>query len=599
MFKRLKSNTILSWFCKSFSRKIMSILLISMSLVTGFVSIVYYHSTIDILQKEYIKSNKQLLAEVSQTVNRYYDQLDSITQSLYRNTAFIDNLRRHQEDYSALSYNEHTIKSILYSDDAIQYIYFYEPYSKNLYSYSRENMSYISFPKLEQEEWYQRTLNDDRFFYISPLHKFINYTNFGTLKDEEVFSVNRAIRYYSTGEIIGMISMNYDTSYLEKICQNLISPNGYTAILDEDLAPRLSTYPDNLIPDNIIGNIKQSDSDNGYYKYTMDGTSRILLWNSSDGLYLLKDIPFKELSQNAVIVSRITFSFSAIVFILSLFIAFYFSRSVTYKLKMLTRDISAFGNGNLSINANDYGTDEIGTLARAFNDMTEKINELINLEYKAKVLKKSAELRALQAQIKPHFINNTLQALGTLGLKKGAVDVYYMANALAKMLRYTLKSSTELVPLETEIENMDHYLYIQKILWNDRLKVDLQVDKAAENRLVPVFILQPLVENAIKHGFDDSMEGMIHIEITLIDSSLSIKVEDNGRGIPSASLKMLKEWLNEYDELSDSEEHTGIRNIVGRIRLIYGTETDFTIDSHPGEGTCIHIILPDKEHKDV
>lgn len=94
------------------------------------------------------------------------------------------------------------------------------------------------------------------------------------------------------------------------------------------------------------------------------------------------------------------------------------TRSVTRKLKRLTETISEFGNGALTIDETDYGNDEIGILATASHDMTERINELINLEYKAQVLKKSAELQALQAQVKPHYINNALQAMGTLGLKK-------------------------------------------------------------------------------------------------------------------------------------------------------------------------------------
>lgn len=590
-----KVHALYAWFCGSFSRKIMITLLICMSFIIAFLSITYYYSTIELLQKEYIDSNEQLLNEVNQSVARYYSQLDETTRSLYSNTTFIDNLRTHQTDYVSIAYNEQAISNILRSDDAIRYIYFYDPYTQNLHSFSRENVSYTFYPDLEKESWYQHTIKDPHYFYITPLHTFTNYTNFGTLKDETVFSVNRAIRYYVTGDVIGMLSITYDTSYLEKICQNLNSPGGFVSILDENLEPRLTNYDNFQIPDSIKDNIKQADGIRGYYKYTAQNEERILLWDNSANVYLLKDIPFAELTANALAVSQITFILSAVIFILSIIIALYFSRSATHKLKMLTKNIADFGAGNLTINAEDYGTDEIGILANTFNGMTEKINELINLEYKAKVLKKNAELQALQAQIKPHFINNALQALGTLGLKKGATEVYYMANALAKMLRYTLKSATELVPLETEIENMNNYLYIEKILWDNRLKVDLQTDDGVGCWLVPVFILQPLVENSIKHGLDDSMEGLIKIEIHIVNSCLSIKITDNGRGIPPSSLDMLREWLGDSEIMTAAEEHVGIRNIVGRIKLIYGNTAEFTIESELGQGTSIHIILPEKE----
>lgn len=113
-------------------------------------------------------------------------------------------------------------------------------------------------------------------------------------------------------------------------------------------------------------------------------------------------------------VLRLIVIFSVVVFFVSVLISFWVTRSATRKLKRLTETISEFGNGALTIDETDYGNDEIGILATAFHDMTERINELINLEYKAQVLKKSAELQALQAQVKPHYINNALQAMGTL-----------------------------------------------------------------------------------------------------------------------------------------------------------------------------------------
>lgn len=595
---RKKIQEIHIWFSRSFSRKIMSVLLICISFIIIFLSLAYYCSTIRLLQDEYIDSNEQLLAEINQSIGRYYEQLNETTQSLYNDSSFIDNLRFHAEDYTTADYNERVIKNILYSDDAIQYIYFYDPYTQNLYSYARGNMSYAPYPDLEQEDWYQQTVNDDHYFYISPLHTFRNYNHFGSLKNTTVFSVNRALRYYVTGEIIGVLSINYDTSYLEKICQNLYGTDGYIAILDQDLSPRFNTYPGGKIVNQIKDNIRSSHGTHGFYKYSLAGEQRILLWDKQEETYLLKDIPLEELTQNARIVLQITLVISGIIFFLSVSIAFYFSRSATRKLSRLTQDIAEFGEGNLTIDARDYGIDEIGLLASTFNHMTEKINELINLEYKAKVLRKNAELQALQAQVKPHFINNVLQALGTLGLKKGAKDVYFMANALAKTLRYSLKTTTELVPLSREIENMNDYLYIQKILWNNRLTVSMEIDERLSDFPVPVFILQPLVENSIKHGLDDQEEGLIRIRIHSLDSSISIQVMDNGRGIPTASLDMLNQWLND-DAGSAADEHIGLRNIIGRMRLIYGEQASFTISCPPEGGTCIQIILPREDSSDV
>lgn len=573
-------------------------LLVCMASITAFSSLTYYYSTVRLLQNEYICSNEQLLKEVNQSIRRYYTQLDDTTRSLYNDNTFIDNLRTHQDDYVSIAYNEQAVKNILHADNAILYIYFYDPYTKNLYSFSRENTSYAPYPELEQEDWYQKTLDSRHYFYLTPLHTFKNYQNFGTLRDRTVFSANRALRYYVTGEVIGLLSITYDTSYLENICQNLESPGGYISILNQNLSPMLSEYPDLSVPEDVLQTIRRTDNSFGHFNYTADGERRILLWDRQEDFYLLKDIPLNELTRNARTVAQITLLSLAAISIVSVAAAFYFSRSATRRLSTLTENVAEFGNGGLKLGTpvciQDYGTDEIGILADTFHEMTDRINTLINLEYKAKMLQKTAELQALQAQIKPHFINNALQALGTLGLKKGAAEVYTMANALAKMLRYTLKSTAELIPLEQELANMNDYLYIQNILWNNRLKVVKDIDQNLSERLVPVFILQPLVENSVKHGLDDCMEGLVTIRICSVGKgSLSIEVSDNGRGIPAASLAMLREWLKD-DSTVPEDEHIGIRNIVSRIRFLYGEEASFSIDCPPEGGTRIHIILPNQ-----
>lgn len=589
-----------SWLSASFSRKIMAVLLICSTIIIFLSSIIYYFGTVHLLQKQYIDSTGQLLAEVNQSIERYYQQLNDVTLSLYRKTSFIDNLRLHRDDYISQSENEQAIKNILYSDDSILYIYFYDPYTGNLYSYSRENMSYMKFTEIEKETWYQDTLNNPKYFMVSPLHPFINYANFGSLKDAAVFSVNRALRYYANSSYIGMISIVYSTDALERICSNLEGENACLAVLDQNLSSRLNTYPNQTLPPDAVNAISDAIGNSGYTVYRVGHEQRILLWNHSNEIYLLKDIPFRELTQDIIqSVIQIILIMTAVFLLLAMGIAFCFSHTITKKINALTANVVAFGEGELSINADDYGKDEIGTLASAFNEMTQKINELINLEYKAKLLQKNAEFQMLQAQIKPHFINNTLQAMGTLGLKKGAKDVYLMANALARTLRYTLRPTAKLISLSSELENMNDYLYIQKILWGEQLHTSTEVEDGLNDWPVPVLILQPLVENAIKHGLDDSPEGSIHVSIRKVNEKLAITVSDDGRGIPPATLKMLQEWLLIKENVNPTQEHVGILNIVNRMRLIYGEEASLTIDSKLNRGTTIDITLPRKELSNV
>ena len=151
LFKSIGACRIKTWLCASFSRKIMAALLICSTAVILLSSTVYYLGTARLLQKQYTQSNEQLLAEVNQSVSRYFNQLNETTLSLYKSDTFIQNLRFHRDDYVSQAENERTIKNILYADDSILYIYFYDPYTGILYSYSRENMSHTRFTDIENE----------------------------------------------------------------------------------------------------------------------------------------------------------------------------------------------------------------------------------------------------------------------------------------------------------------------------------------------------------------------------------------------------------------------------------------------------------------
>lgn len=142
---------------------------------------------------------------------------------------------------------------------------------------------------------------------------------------------------------------------------------------------------------------------------------------------------------------------------------------------------------------------------------------------------------------------------------------------------------------------MNDYLFIEKILRGDRLNVITDISPGVEEYLVPVFILQPLIENSVKHGLDDCAAGLVTVSISQKDSSLSITIADHGRGIPEASLEMLRKWLGEDTIRFDFENHIGIRNIVGRIRLIYEDSASFLITCPREGGTRIHITLPKKQ----
>ena len=556
-------------------------------------SVISYYNSVYTLQDEYIKSNLKVVDQCSRNVANYFDGLNQLSLSLYSGE-FMSNIAFEPTDFSGTQSNEKFLKSMLFSREDIVYLYYYIYKSKILYSFSKQMYADHYLPQLEEEEWFAKTVNNASGLYVAPEGKFTNYKNIGTSGTEDVITYNRKIKDIATGNILGVLSLVVDNKRLGELCRSIASGSETVALANSEGEVFYCNSPEKAYVKELIRDEQLKGENNGYYTLTRDKAKSLVVFSKTfDGLILLKSTPYslledsskKSLKMNAFIIA-VTF---AAVLVLSVLISY----SITLPVKRLARNMKKVAEGNFNIKAIHAGNDEIGLLTDKFNEMTGKIDLLINSEYKLKIAKKNAQLRALQAQINPHFMYNALQSIGTLALRKEAPEIYAMANAIANMLRYSLKSSNDLVPLDTEIENMNNYLYVQKVRFGGRLNVEIHIDDSIRQYLVPRLILQPIIENSIKYGIDDEKpEELITIKAIQEDGYIFITLRDSGRGIDRDKLEMMREWLEQEDDLLGSGEHLGIKNVLNRMKLIYGDEAAMTIESNAGEGTVITLRMP-------
>lgn len=248
---------------------------------------------------------------------------------------------------------------------------------------------------------------------------------------------------------------------------------------------------------------------------------------------------------------------------------------------------------------------EVGDLARSFNSMLARIHSLIDeqesyiaqlQEEKERVrteqqLKRRAELQALQAQINPHFLYNTLDSIRWKAERAGAEDIVCMTTALATLFRIGLSRGRELIPLGQETLHVESYLQIQKLRYGDQLSYTMEVEPELHELYTVKLILQPLVENAIYHGVKESERpGVVAITGKRVEGGVELRVADNGPGIPPARLKALQADLARG--LSVSREGYGIFNVNERIRLYFGAQYGMTLESDYGRGTTAVLRLP-------
>ena len=238
--------------------------------------------------------------------------------------------------------------------------------------------------------------------------------------------------------------------------------------------------------------------------------------------------------------------------------------------------------------------DEIGTLQHNFNEMSGKISELIDKEYKGQLATRDAELRAMQSQINPHFVYNTLQVIGGMALQRGEKDIYSMTTSFSDILRYSLNFDHDIVPLSEEIKYLESYISIQNQRFPGKILFVSHIPTEEMEDFVPKLILQPLLENSFKHGLPEKRgEWAIELIGSREGNDLLLKMNDNGIGMSKEQLTTLQEeFESNPDKSLRSGEHIGLANVNLRLRLLYGGHHyGVSIDSVQGQGTSVTLRL--------
>ncbi len=224
--------------------------------------------------------------------------------------------------------------------------------------------------------------------------------------------------------------------------------------------------------------------------------------------------------------------------------------------------------------------------------MVNQVNELINEKYLAQLNEKTARLKALEAQINPHFLYNSLQAIATKAVLGGMKDISAMVEALAYILRYCFKEGDR-VKISAEIDHIRKYLMLQKVRYGERLSVEIEVEDSTATVMVPKLSIQTLVENSVQHALEHMTENMaIRIVTGAKNDLLVITVSDNGPGMTPEELERVNRGLDEGSWTAKPDERIGLKNLASRLRLMYGETACLKLKSAPGEGTEATITLP-------
>ncbi len=562
----------------------------------------YYQRSSEILEQEVTRSMQQTLRQAGMNLTYKLDHILDISNSVFMNKEMYTSLL----PQSTISEQLEQMKSLRNLADTVQtntdiqrFRIFVDP--SRLYAGDRINLLPMSM--LEKRPWYKDIMDAGGGMVWTGVYR----ENYLDMEEKDVFSVGRVLRNpLQYGEILGVLMLDISNQVLKEVMSGVNLSAVYSPyIVDKEgrLIYALGAPADGSggehtggdLPEEIMHTVLQTDE--GIVKRN-DGRENVYVMFASiesTGWKLLAEVSQSEIAHRAVTqnqftsiatVVAITVLFLVLVFVLLTFTIQGLTKRIQVVLKMMRKE----GVGWLE-EYRHAPEGDFRLLERSVDQLIRKVNNLMEETYQAKVLEREAQLKALQAQINPHFLYNTLDMINWSAIAHHAEDTSQMIEALAQYFRLSLNKGKDNVSVADELNLAQVYLEIQQNRFPSTFSFHIEAQPGLEGYLIPKLTLQPLVENALLHGIRKAKDkrGSIRIAAKLEQDTLLLSVTDDGIGMEEETAKKLL-LLPRPDMRADgSGSSYGLYNVNERIRIFAGEQYGLSIETIPGQGTTIYV----------
>lgn len=443
---------------------------------------------------------------------------------------------------------------------------------------------------IERQEWFHSALSLPGSLFFIPPH----VQNLFEDKHDWVVSLSRCITFYRNGKgVRGVLLVDLNFKAIEQLCRRVsLGRRGYIYIVDSE--GNIVYHPQQQL---IYMGLKYENNDDilkhsyGTFMQEFGGDKRLVTvktvnytgWKIVGISYMDELVAAKRDIYNYVWFIVIT----GIIFIIAIFSVI--SAKISQPIKELEKSMKLVEEGNFDINIDVRGEDEVVELSRTFNIMVSRIRELMDQILVEQEAKRKSDLNALQAQINPHFLYNTLDSIVWMAENGKSQDVITMVTALARLFRISISKGKDVIYVEQELEHARNYMIIQKIRYKNKFRFEINADKEALSHKTLKLILQPIIENSIYHGIEYMVdEGLIKINVRTTENKLIYEISDNGLGMKQEVL----ENILSFKSKNTGGSGVGVKNVHERIQLSYGKEYGLAIESELEEGTTVTITIP-------
>ncbi len=552
-------------------------------LISSVITVNYAHNKDNMINTQ-IKNESAILALELENVEQYIRDLISFSVQTRFDTRFM----RLIESNTALpeqeiEYLKEVMKGNYYTRNDLLSLGLYMQ-NQNMYigrDYKKQHFNVLEQVSLNEEDKnaFLECNNSDYYMCILPSDREDTLCTF----------------YHSIIQIDNRSSNAIIKADIKKTVVNklLTSPleNGKFAVICYDNKLLFSGNSRLINSDNVLP--EASDFAEGYSYITLQHEKYLVNYakGNSYNVSIMSFTPYSAVTANLRELMWLSLLQGIIVFVIAFIVLYYLSRLVTSPLATLSDELEYVGKGNFGVPIDIKGSREISELSDSFNNMTIHIDELIKENYIVKLNEQSARLIALEAQMNPHFLYNTLQAISSEALTQNQPQIYEMITNLASILRYTVKGG-DIVTLSEEMVHVKQYIALQKIRLNEHMTFSLDIATETQLLHIPKISIQTLVENAIIHGISGETSS-IHINILskIENDRMKIIVSDNGQGMNSEQLSKLYESF-EQSISSIATVGIGLANLNSRLKILFDKGAGLTIHSSYGKGTTVIMELP-------
>ena len=454
-------------------------------------------------------------------------------------------------------------------------------------------------PLLHETDWFQDYFIHNQTFIQSHLDPFQPSQE---MRDKKINSY--ILPLIDTNSMIsgGTIKVNFPSALLETALNKIsIGKNGHTYLINQqgvNILPGKFKTPNEILQKSL-NQVTNNDDQEGVIEAAYQNEEYLVFFQKlpvGDWI-LISEVTESDLFSRANHLQRNLLLMSALVFLITIIASFILSNNITSPLGKLAKAMGFIERGDFSGAKRFMPTiksqnNEVGYLINVTEHTIDQLQHLIETEYEANLRRKDAEYKALLLQINPHFLNNTLEIIGSLALQGKMKEVMNVSIYLGKMLRYSLNSKSNIVQISEEINYIKSYTDILKLRYEDMITIQFEVGDDTKSFPIIKFILQPLVENAVKYSFIEKNYADIFIKTEKVGNQICLAVEDKGIGMTKV---MISDLVNQDDEsfnvLDSKGNSIGLRNVLGRLKLYYGNDFSFQIDSKKNEGTKITLLI--------